>query len=392
MCRAAMFVFLFALSSGPSFAQPKAKLGSALAVRSLSFSDDGKRLAAGVVDPGRTGLVFVWDVATRKLVSKFDQAGKLPNVVFAPDGRSLVLADGQMFLTIIDPAKGTKTGEMGPFPSEVSNVRRGSAGQWLALGVDNAIRVWDESDRKVARSFAVGSRVYGWAVSPKAEWLFVGADVKNYLWNAKTGEEVADVFKVQPGSVSLGVFMSDERLLTSTNMGIHRVLAVPSGKELLKFKNEAGPDIIAYSPAVELLVNRYNTDTRFGLTPFTLRTPTETEKARVDALLKEFDSDDYPTREQASADLVRLGPAIEPLLRKVAADGPTAEVRMRARVAREAILNKPKFRPEGHADEIRPIVFSPNGKIVASGGADGLVVLWDTSTGKELTRLSVAIE
>ena len=73
-------------------------------------------------------------------------------------------------------------------------------------------------------------------------------------------------------------------------------------------------------------------------------------------------------------------------------DGPSAEVRMRARVARESILNRPKFRLAGHADEVRSIVFSPDGKVVATGGADGLVILWDPATGKELVRLNTATQ
>ena len=110
------------------------------------------------------------------------------------------------------------------------------------------------------------------------------------------------------------------------------------------------------------------------------------------ALLKECDSDDYATREKAAAVLVEVGPAIEPLLRQAMTDGPSAEVRMRARVAREGLLNKPKFRLTGHADEVRPMMFSPDGKVFATGGADGLVILWDPATGKELARLTVATE
>jgi WD40 repeat protein len=146
--------------------------------------------------------------------------------------------------------------------------------------------------------------------------------------------------------------------------------------------------VIAYSPAAGLMANRYAMDRSFGLTPLSLRPPNDAEKARVAALLKECDSDDYPTRERAAAALAEIGPAPEPLLRQAMADGSSAEVRMRARVARETILNKPRFRPAGHADEIRPIVFSPDGKLVASGAADGLVILWDPATGKEVARLN----
>ena len=65
---------------------------------------------------------------------------------------------------------------------------------------------------------------------------------------------------------------------------------------------------------------------------------------------------------------------------------------MRARVARETILNKPKVRLAGHTDEIRPMVFSPDGKLFATGAADGLVILWDPASGKEVARLNAVGE
>jgi WD40 repeat protein len=141
-----------------------------------------------------------------------------------------------------------------------------------------------------------------------------------------------------------------------------------------------------------MLAGRPFSGLQVALTPLTLRAPTDDEKRRVAALLKECDSDDYPTREKAAATLLELGPAIEPLLRQATADGPSAEVRMRARVAREGLLNKPKFQLAGHTGFIRAMTFSPDGKRFATGGQDGLVILWDPATGKEVARFNAAGE
>jgi hypothetical protein len=295
-------------------------------------------------------------------------------------------------LTLIDPASGAKAGEIGPFPSEVTGVQRGAEGQWLALGKDNMIRLWDSSEKKVAKSFGGGKRIYSWSVSPKGEWLFASGEDGDKLWNLKTGEAAADAFKPRPGMVSRGVFMTDGRLLIGNNMGSQRIIEVPSGKEQLRFKNEGGPDVVGYSSATGLMATKYSMDTRVGVTAIALRPPTDAEKTKTADLLKQCDSDDYPTREKAAAALVEVGSAIEPLLKQAMTDGPSAEVRMRARVARETILNKPKHRLSGHTDEIRPVVFSPDGKLLATGGADGLVILWDPAAGKESARLSATGE
>jgi WD40 repeat protein len=42
----------------------------------------------------------------------------------------------------------------------------------------------------------------------------------------------------------------------------------------------------------------------------------------------------------------------------------------------------------GHAKEIQALAFSPDGKLLASGGADSVVVLWDVRTGVELGSLT----
>lgn len=376
------------LFAAGAVAQPKAPVPDSYSVRTLSFAPDGSRLAASVVTPGGGGVVIVWDVASRKRLATSEKTGDLPNVVFAPDGKAVALADGKPVIALLDPASGKKTGEIGPFPSDISAIAAGANGQWVALGKDHVFRVWDEAIKKITNEVGIGKAPYGWAISPDGAWLFTGGDAGDKLWNLKTGAAV-EGFPPRTGASSRGVFMTANRLLIGTNYGTNRVVEVPSGTELIRFKNEGGTYDLAYSAAAEMMAGRYYTSRGAALTPLLLRQPNATEKERVAALLKECDSDDYPTREKAAAALVKAGAGAEPLLRQAMVDGPSAEVRMRARVAREEILNKPTIRLTGHTDDVRPMTFSPDGKLFATGGADGLVILWDPAAGKELARMSV---
>jgi hypothetical protein len=384
---------LVAIAALPLFgADPKAKKNPPREpplVRTLSFSPDGTLLVAAVMPKDRGGMVFVWEVSSRKLVSKYDRAGESPTAAFAPDGKSVVIANGRKLLPVIDPKTGAKSGDLGPLPAEITAVAPAGPGKWVTLGKDNMFRLWDEKEKKVANELGGGKRVWSWGVSPSGKWLFVSfSETGDKLWDLTKGEEIQSAAKPQPGRVNVAAFVGEDRLLLGSNMGSHRLIELPSGKELLRFKNEGGTGAIAYSPKAGMLACRYYTSPVAGLTPMTLRTPTEAEKTRTAALLKECDSDDYLTREKAAAALVELGPAIEPLLKSAMTEGPSAEVRMRARVARETILNKPKHTLKGHQDEIRPMAFSPDGKLFVTGGADGLVILWDPTSGKEIERLN----
>jgi len=44
-------------------------------------------------------------------------------------------------------------------------------------------------------------------------------------------------------------------------------------------------------------------------------------------------------------------------------------------------------RMEGHTDWVESVSFSPDGKFIASGSWDGMVCLWDVSSGKEIRRM-----
>jgi WD40 repeat protein len=356
------------------------------AVRSLSFSPDGTLLAAAVQAKGEPGRVVVWDVAGRKLVATSEPVGEAPTAAFAPDGKSVVVAGGQKALTVLDPKTARKTGEIGPFTFEAVGLAPAGPGQWVVRGKDHAFRLWDEKAGSVGRAMPVGKEVWAWAVSPGGKWLFANNTGGDFLWDLTTGKEVAVSAKPLPGRVNTPAFLGEDRLLIGSNYGSHRIVELLSGTELLRFRNEGGTGAMEYSPAAGLLAGRYYKSSTVGLTTLTFRPPTDAEKARVVELLKACDSDDYPTREKAAAALVELGPAVEPLLKAASADGPSAEVRMRARVAREAILNKPKFTLTGH-DEVRAMAFAPDGKVFATGGSDGVVILWNLATGKELGRL-----
>jgi WD40 repeat protein len=60
--------------------------------------------------------------------------------------------------------------------------------------------------------------------------------------------------------------------------------------------------------------------------------------------------------------------------------------------AKEAGAPKPRLTLKDHSDAVYGLAFHPDGKLLASGGADRAVKVWDTATGKRLYTLGDATD
>lgn len=118
-----------------------------------------------------------------------------------------------------------------------------------------------------------------------------------------------------------------------------------------------------------------------------LREPAENALTRIRSLLAKLDNDSYAVREAASRELMAIGFIAEAELRRAMKESSSAEVRIRARRLRDALLSQPKATLEGHTDQVEGLAFSPDGKLLASGSKDGSVRLWDVAGRKEKARL-----
>jgi WD40 repeat protein len=362
-----------------------ARADEVLGVRCVAFSPDGKLLAAGTGEPKEHGTVTLWDVATRAQVWRHQEDTGAAAIAFSPDGKALAVAVYGNAARLLDVATGKVKTTLN-HPKEVRAVAFSPDGKLLATACwDKLVRVWDlatGTEKVTCRGHK--DRIFSVEFSPDGKLLLsAGGDDGAKLWEAATGAEKR-TFKHY--YMPCARFSPDGRyVITGSYDGTSRVWDVGTGEARFRLSGTGGVHQLAFSePAHLLAVCAFGRDvTLFDLT---FRAPTARDRERIRGLLAKLDDDSYDVREATSKELLDVGFVAEGELRRAAQEGKSVEVRLRARRLRQAVLSAPRARLRGHTAEVESVAFSAEGKLLASGGKDGTVRLWDLAALKETAR------
>ena len=301
-------------------------------VNSLAFSPkDGKLLASA----NRDKTVQVWDVATAKQIHRLEGHGKpVTFVAFAIDGKTLI-----------------------------------------SVGEDGLIHLWNVKTGKLVRQMETsGGQLAAIVLSPDGKTLArSGLGGIIYLWNLETGKEIRR-WETHSRYISSLAFAPDGKKLASTSSGAVRQWDTETGKEInptpghrsmvlsLRFAADA-KTLLSYGEEKQILewdvASRQENGRRFSVFP--PRDPTESWSA--------FDlSPDGKVIAQTSVTF-GLQRKFDPVIRLW-----------------DTASGKERHALSGHKDRVDEIQFSPNGKLLASGGFDG-IRLWNVESGKELLHM-----
>jgi WD40 repeat protein len=200
-------------------------------VSSVAFSPDGKTLAAGYPTLGSGGGVVLWDVGKRQRLGDEPltvEGGDVSSVAFSPDGKTLAAGCGSVVLWNMDhrQCRGVK-----PFTVEggsVSSVAFSPDGKTLAagytrVGSGGGVVLWDVGKRQLLGIAPLGvneGSISTVAFSPDGKTLAAGCG-RSYvgrvvLWDVEMRQRLGDEpLAVNEGNVSSVAFSPDGKTLAA---------------------------------------------------------------------------------------------------------------------------------------------------------------------------------
>jgi WD40 repeat protein len=335
-------------------------------VYSLSFSGDGKRLAAGGMDR----QVRVWDMADlhERCAFRVDQGGG--RVVFSPTRPVVAVVSCNMVL-LYDAEKGERLFDPNGHNAAVTSLAFSSDGKTLATtcgGED--VRLWDPAtgkERLMLQGHDGGIRAL--AFSPDGRTLASSVQMNlgvgsMRLWDVGAGKELREIDR--PGWPLAAAFSPDGKRLSFCE-GDNEAGRQPRGRVLLwdsalKGQIAEMPDTgvnvrsVAFSPdGGALLV----ADGAVGLWDVAAGKRRDLYRPRPEP----------PCRQAALSPDGKLAAG-------VLEDGRV--------VVWEAATGATLFDRKAHLPYPRSVAFAPQGWILATGGENGAVRLWDAANGDEL--------
>ena len=384
-----------------------AVLNHAGVVRCLAVSPDGKLLTTGCSD----GKVRLWNIVTRQEIRSFpcDQDTHTGAVAFSPDGHMLATGGRDGKISLWDWERNSLITTL-PAPDQIGSLVFSPDGKTLASASgfrgDHAIWLWDMDTRRARKRLPVNTRsVHSLAYSPDGKLLASGNwDKTVSLWNAVTLETMPDLAGHQAW-VSSVAFSPDGRILatgsadqtvklwevgtwrlTGTLKGhlyeIWTVAFSPDGQSLATGSKDGGVKLWSTAPN-QRKISRLALPSdlaQFGFSPDGHVFVTMTRDGT--AILWDAAS----LRQQATlrvnlsnVNTIALSPAKDRLLAMGGQDGTISLFDLESKRVAGAL--------QGHVGAVTRLAFSPDGKILATAGADQTLRLWDVAGRREQITL-----
>lgn len=346
-------------------------------INALAFDPGGGYLASASAD----GTVRLWDVEAGEQIQVFtDEDAPVWGLAFSADGAQIAASTAAGGILRWEVETGELIGE--PLVSHqgiVYGVAFSADGQWLAsVGDDNTVRLWrlDGESAKAEEIITHDNWVLTAAFSPDSSILAsAGADGMIVLWDMQNARELHRITSGHNDWIRHLTFDPLGYVLASAGAdGSVRLWDVPGGISIAApFQHDSAVWSAAFDPSGELLaaadesghvilwdvIRRYTLDRTLG----------------------------YHAAQVFSATFSPVG------RRLVTAGGDPTQAGGDNALHLWTLPESDNAQPEqifleGHSGPVIDVTFSPDGTRIASGGADGRVMLWNGDTGEQFKVLT----
>lgn len=335
----------------PEENKPAAVFTVAAAPQSLALSPNGARLAVGVGEKeGNTIRVFDL-ILGRELQVIAEHAGPITSLAFLGDNRTLLTGSQDKSARLLD------VNILGAFEAHKDGVvaaqLNGTGTQLLTAGGDKIVKLWDLTKNAVVKTFGpVADPIRSAGFNRDFTQVAVASGKTLKVWNVADGKDVLNVN--HPADVLSFSFSVDKtKVATGAADKLTRVFDVAGGKELQFFPQDDAVSGVVFLPPNNAIVSAG------GKTP------------RVDtlAISRVIAADAGPVH----------GLALNPPGTHVLTAGADKNVKM----WNLANGNLEKTFA-GAGASVRSIAVAKNNTLVAAGGDEGVVRVYNVADGKEL--------
>lgn len=329
---------------------------------SVAWSPDGTQLITG-----GWGVVAVIDAASGeeafRLSSFSSSSGLFLDVAWSPDGSTLASGEDTGRIQLWDAATGEEIAAREEHTSRISSITWSPDGTMLASGSSRSINIWDAETGAMIETSAEGYFVFAFhmAWSPAGDWIAY----QTAYGVAETSSSTVDF--VSPGEVMGWEWSPDGRML----------IYVPFGERNLWIRDLQAGEFFPVSEDLEILPIRYGWSSD-GNT-LAIASWTREGGGRISY-------SDTHTAEITNS--IEVGEAIHDM-----AWSPDAEIMgildygenvVTLRDAETGELLAVLEAPDGG---LTSMSWSADGEVLATGVANGTIILWDGETGEQLAVL-----